>query len=137
MYSNSTIACQPKKLANKNVILINTVNAERLAELNFRVFHGFKSTTKVFFCEYKHLTLFTLNNEHFWPRKHESISMKTSIEVKSRTFSLANFSTFTVVLLTNIKNCYAKQKHLGCKKVRPIRSSNYLSIHVTKSFEIS
>ena len=32
---------------------------------------------------------------------------------------------------------YAKQKYLGCKKARPIRSSSYLAIHVTKSFDIS
>ena len=48
-----------------------TVNMERFAGLNFVFFTVFKSTVKVF-REYKHLCLFTLNNEHFRPRQCES-----------------------------------------------------------------
>ena len=36
-----------------------------------------------------------------------------------------------------LSKCNAKRKPLGCKKVRPIRNSSYLTIHATKSFNIS
>ena len=36
-----------------------------------------------------------------------------------------------------IRKLNAKPKHLGCKKVRSIRISSYLTIHATKSFDIS
>ena len=36
-----------------------------------------------FFYEYKHLSLIILNSQHFWPRKHESISAKTSMGVET------------------------------------------------------
>ena len=35
---------------------------------------------------------------HFWPRQHESISTKTSVGLKLRTFSPANLFMSTVVL---------------------------------------
>ena len=40
--------------------------------------------------EYKCLSLIILNNKHFWPRQCESISAKTSVGLKTRTFSPVN-----------------------------------------------
>ena len=56
--------------------------------------------------EYKCLTLIILNNKHFWPRQHESISVKTSMGLKTPTFSPANLfpSTVATVVITNL-NC--------------------------------
>ena len=36
------------------------------------------------FHEYKCLSLIVLNNEHLWPRQHESISLKTLMVLKPR-----------------------------------------------------
>ena len=58
-----------------------TVNGEKFAKLNFQSFHSFQEYRKVF-REFKHFSLIVLNNEHLWPRDHESISMKTSMALK-------------------------------------------------------
>ena len=64
---------------------------ERFTGLNFRVFHDFQEYRESF-REYKYLSLIVLNNEHLWPRQCESISVKTSMGLKPRIFSPANFS---------------------------------------------
>ena len=48
--------------------------------------------------EYKHLSLITLNNKHFWPKQCESISMKTLTGLKLQMFNSANLSTSMVVI---------------------------------------
>ena len=54
----------------------------------------------------------------------------------------ANLVILVQLLITYIGNNNAKQKHLGCKKARPIRSSSYLTtslyiaILATKNFDI-
>ena len=58
----------------------------------------FSSVSWKFSCEYKHLSLIILNNKHFWPKQCASISMKTSMGLKSWQFSPANLSTSTVHL---------------------------------------
>ena len=59
-------------------------------------FLWFSGVPQKFFCEYKCLSLIVLNNEHLWPRQHESISVKTSMALKPRIFSPANLSLSTV-----------------------------------------
>ena len=46
------------------------------------LFSRFSRVPCKFFYEYKRLSLIILNSQHFWPRKHESISAKTSIGLK-------------------------------------------------------
>ena len=73
---------------------------ERLAGLNFRDFRGYKEYRKSFpvnIMVHKYLLYYT-NNMHFWPRQHGSISTKTSVGLKLRTFSPANLFMSTVVL---------------------------------------
>ena len=55
-------------------------------------FSFFLGVTRKFFREYKHLSLIVLNNEHLWPRQHESISVKTLMALKPPIFSPANLS---------------------------------------------
>ena len=44
----STMGCFPMRKVQGATVSIDTVNGERFAGLNFRVFHGFRSTAKVF-----------------------------------------------------------------------------------------
>ena len=61
-------------------------------------FTVFKSTANSKFSrEYKCLTLIIVNNKHFWPRQRESISAKTSVRLKTWTFSPANLSPSMVI----------------------------------------
>ena len=85
------------KLSIKHSFICYTVNRERFAGLNFCIFHGFSGVPWKFFCEYKHLSLIVLNNEHLWPKQCESISMKTLMALKSWVFISANLSPSTVV----------------------------------------
>ena len=78
------------KLSIKHSFICYTVNRERFAGLNFCIFHGFSGVPWKFFCEYKHLSLIVLNNEHLWPKQCESISMKTSMALKPWAFISAN-----------------------------------------------
>ena len=45
-------------------------------------FSRFSGVPWNFSCEYKHLSLIVLNNEHLLPRQHGSISMKTLMALK-------------------------------------------------------
>ena len=53
----------------------DTVNWERFAGLNFRVFQ-FSGVPRKFFREYKCFSLIILSNEYLWPRQHKNISAK-------------------------------------------------------------
>ena len=59
-------------------------------------FSWFSGVPRKFFCEYKCLSLFILNNEYLWPRQRKNISAKTLMLLKPRIFSPANLSPFTV-----------------------------------------
>ena len=78
----------------------HTINVENsLAKLSR--FSRFSRVPWKFSCEYKHLSLITLNNEHFWPTQHKSISVKTLMGLKPWMFSPANLSMSTVYTKIN------------------------------------
>ena len=61
-----------------------TINRERFAGLNIRVYHGFQEYRENFPVNIaKCLSIIILNNEHFWPGQLESISAKTLIGLKT------------------------------------------------------
>ena len=59
-------------------------------------FSRFSSVPQKISREYKCLFLIILNNKHFWPRQRERICAKTSMGLKTQTFSPANLSPSTV-----------------------------------------
>ena len=59
-------------------------------------FSRFSRVLQKFFREYKCFSLIILNNKHFQPRQRESISKKTSMGLKTQTFSPVNLSPSTV-----------------------------------------
>ena len=59
-------------------------------------FSRFSGVPRKVFHEYKCISLIILNNEHLWPRRCKSISVKTLMALKPQIFSSANLFLSTV-----------------------------------------
>ena len=99
-------------------------------------FSRFSRVSQKFSHEYNHLSLIILNNKHFWPRQHKSVSIKISTQFKLRKFSPVNLYTSMVYLKHHVyKNFINVTQHVKigimCTKLTP---SHYSTYHIVKKF---
>ena len=91
---------------------------EKIRWVKLSRFSRFSGVPQMFFCEYKCLSLFILNNEYWWLNYCKDISTKTLMALKPRIFTPANLSLSMVVkhwyyIGTNIRyNCHILNWHL-------------------------